>query len=69
LYIRNDTAGNFTAGNSSRLVVNGSLSQAVITNIETRMGYGVFMTSCTAIGCSSFSNTVHIPKLPTADTG
>ncbi len=67
VYYRNATAGNFTG--FAKLVVNGSLTEAVITDVETEMGYDVFMKSCTKIGCSSVSNTVRIPGISNVDSG
>ena len=69
VFFRNVTTSNSTVGIVNRLVVNGSKTEAVITNADTHLGYHVYMTSCTAIGCSSMSNTVHIPQLPKIDTG
>ncbi|CAB4034343.1 Ephrin type-B receptor 1, partial [Paramuricea clavata] len=58
VYYRSVVSRNFT-----KLVINGSQTEAVIMDAETGMSYYVFMKSCTEIGCSPISNTIRIPAV------
>lgn len=58
VYYRSVVSRNFT-----KVVINGSQTEAVIMDAETAMNYYVFMKSCTKIGCSPISNTIRIPAV------
>ncbi|XP_028399658.1 uncharacterized protein LOC114523044 [Dendronephthya gigantea] len=58
VYYRKTTSANFT-----KLIINGSMTEAVIRKADTNASYEVFIKSCTNIGCSPISNTTFIPSI------